>query len=48
VSKNMDSWFIKQVKNGKRVSDIGASSSAKESHGSPAVRKRRIKKCQIS
>jgi hypothetical protein len=35
----MDSRFIKQPKSGERVSDIGASSSAEESRGSPAIHK---------
>jgi hypothetical protein len=40
VSKNMDSWFIKQPKSGKLASDIGANSSTEESHGSPTVTKK--------
>jgi hypothetical protein len=39
VSKNVYSLFIKQPKSGEHVSDIGASNSAEESHGSLAVRK---------
>jgi hypothetical protein len=40
MSKNMDSWYRKQPKGGEHVSDIGASSSVGESHGSSAVKKR--------
>jgi hypothetical protein len=39
VSKNIDSWFIKQPKNGRRENDIGASSSVEINQGSPAARK---------
>jgi hypothetical protein len=38
VSENMDSSFIKQPESGKRVSDIGASSSTEENHDFPAVK----------
>jgi hypothetical protein len=41
----MDSWYIKQPKSGKHVSDIGASRSTKESHGSPAA-KRKVREYQ--
>jgi hypothetical protein len=43
VSKNTDSWFIKEPKSSQRVSDIGASSSTEESHCSPAVKKSKKK-----
>jgi hypothetical protein len=39
VSENMDSWFINQHQSGERISDIGASSSTEELHGSPAVKR---------
>jgi hypothetical protein len=39
VSKDINSWFIKQSISDKSVSDIGASSSTEESHGSPAIKK---------
>jgi hypothetical protein len=36
----MHSWFIKEPKSGECDSDIGASSSTKESRGLPAVKKK--------
>jgi hypothetical protein len=47
VSKNTNSWFIKQAKSGVRVSDIVSRCSAEESHCSPAVIKRGVRKHQI-
>jgi hypothetical protein len=40
VSKNMNSWFIKQPISGECASDISASSSTEESHDSPALKKK--------
>jgi hypothetical protein len=33
-------WFVKQPLGGERVSDIAASSTAEESHGSPAIKRK--------
>jgi hypothetical protein len=38
VTKNRDSWFIKQPESGERVSDMSGSSSTEEGHGLLAVK----------